>query len=119
MPTPCESPIHFKPRGNFSRSTSALSPAKCLPLCLDVRTGERLWQDRSFARSSFLQVGDILIVLDEDGVLGLARASREGLEVLARTELLRNLAWTAPTLAGSSLYARDRREIVKVELPVR
>jgi outer membrane protein assembly factor BamB len=86
---------------------------------LDVRTGERLWQDRSFARAHFLLVGETLVVLDEDGVLGLARASRDGFEVLARAGVLSNVAWTAPTLVGSSLYARDRREIVKLELPAR
>jgi outer membrane protein assembly factor BamB len=86
---------------------------------LDVDTGERLWQDRSFARAQFLLADGKLIVLDEDGTLGLARASRSGLEVLARSELLQNVAWTIPSLVGSSLYARDRREIVKVELPTR
>jgi len=84
---------------------------------LDVSTGERLWQDRSFARAQFLQTGDTLIILDEDGTLGLARASRKGLEVLARSEILSNVAWTIPTLVGTSLYARDRREIVKIDLP--
>jgi outer membrane protein assembly factor BamB len=86
---------------------------------LDVGTGERLWQDRSFARARFLHADGKLVVLDEDGVLGLARASAAGLEVLGRSTVLTNLAWTAPTLVGSSLYARDRREIVKVELPTR
>jgi len=84
---------------------------------LDVETGERLWQDRSFARAQFLYADGKLVILDEDGTLGLARASRTGIEVLARTEILSNLAWTIPTLVGSTIYARDRREIVKVELP--
>lgn len=86
---------------------------------LDVRTGRRLWQDRGFSRAQFVLAGDVLVVLDEDGVLGLARASREGFEVLARAGVLSNLAWTAPTLVGSTLYARDRREVVKLALPVR
>ena len=86
---------------------------------LDVSTGERLWQDRAFARAQFLHADGKLIILDEDGTLGLARVSRKGLEVLARSELMTNLAWTIPTLVGSSLYVRDRREIVKVDLPTR
>jgi outer membrane protein assembly factor BamB len=86
---------------------------------LDAETGERLWQDRSFARAQILHADGKLVILDEDGVLGLARASAAGLEVLGRTTILANLAWTAPTLVGASLYARDRREIVKVELPTR
>lgn len=84
---------------------------------VDVATGEVLWQNRSFGRSAFLRVGDRLLLLDEDGTLGLVRPSRSGLEVLARASLLTNRAWTVPTLVGRSLYARDRRTIMKVTLP--
>jgi outer membrane protein assembly factor BamB len=83
----------------------------------DVATGEVLWQDRSFARASFLRVGDRLLLLDEDGDLGLVRPSRSGLEVLARASILTNRAWTVPSLVGRSLYARDRRNIMKLTLP--
>ena len=86
---------------------------------VDAATGEVLWQDRAFGRASFLRVGDRLLLLDENGVLGLARPTREGLTVLARTEVLTSRAWTVPTLAGTSVYARDRREIMKLELPRR
>jgi outer membrane protein assembly factor BamB len=86
---------------------------------LDVATGARLWQDRSFARAQFLHADGKLVILDEDGVLGLARASRDGLAVLARAPILDSVAWTAPTLVGATLYARDRREIVRLELPMR
>jgi hypothetical protein len=86
---------------------------------VDAATGEVLWQDRAFGRASFLRVGDRLLLLDENGVLGLARPTREGLTVLARTEVLTSRAWTVPTLAGTSVYARDRREIMKLELPAR
>lgn len=84
---------------------------------LDIDTGRRLWQDRSFSRAQFVRTGDLLVVLDEDGVLGLARATRDGFETLARADVLSNLAWTAPTLVGSTVYARDRQEIVRIELP--
>jgi hypothetical protein len=85
---------------------------------LDLGTGRRLWQDRAFARAQLVQAGEHIIVLDEDGTLGLIRASRSGVEVLARAEVLDNLAWTPPTMVGSTLYARDRAVIVKLELPV-
>ena len=84
---------------------------------LDVETGERLWQDRSFARATFLLVGSTLLVLDEDGVMGLARATRDGLEVLARAEVASGRTWTVPTLVGSTLYLRDRESIARYELP--
>jgi hypothetical protein len=52
-----------------------------------------------------------LIILDEDGTLALAVADGEGLDVLDEADVLRNNAWTAPTLAGQRLYVRDRRTI--------
>jgi outer membrane protein assembly factor BamB len=84
---------------------------------LDLETGRRLWQDRSFSRAQLVAAGDKILVLDEDGTLGLTRASETGLEVLAKAPVLTNLAWTPPTLVGSSLYVRDRRSITKFALP--
>jgi hypothetical protein len=57
-----------------------------------------------------------LIVLDEDGTLGLAEASSTGLEILARAGVMSNRAWTPPTLVGTRLYLRDRRVIMALEL---
>ena len=42
--------------------------------------------------------------------------SPQGLKVLARAPVLENLAWTPPTLAGTTLYARDRKNIAAFEL---
>jgi hypothetical protein len=55
-------------------------------------------------------------MLDEDGTLALATVSPEGLKVISKVALMRNVAWTAPTLAGSKLYLRDRRTITAVDL---
>lgn len=84
---------------------------------VDVKTGELLWQDRSFSRAHLVNASGTLVILDEDGVLGLAKATRDGLEVLARAEVLTSRAWTVPSLVGASLYARDRQHIVKLDLP--
>lgn len=56
------------------------------------------------------------VVLDEDGVLGLATVSPQGLKVLARAQILEHLAWTPPTLAGRTLYVRDRKTIAAYDL---
>jgi outer membrane protein assembly factor BamB len=82
----------------------------------DVKTGRMAWQDRSFARAQLLYGDGKLILLDEDGALGLASISPQGLKVLARASVLENLSWTAPTLVGTKLYARDRKNIVAFEL---
>ena len=83
---------------------------------IDIGTGEVLWQDRSFSKHSLVFADGKLVLLDEDGVLGLVRADRKGMEVLARSQLFDSLAWTVPTLVGTKLYARNREEIVAVEL---
>jgi outer membrane protein assembly factor BamB len=83
---------------------------------IDLKTGNIAWQDRSFARAQLLYADSKLIVLDEDGTLGLATVSPQGLKVLARAEVLKNRAWTPPTLVGTTLYVRDRHTLSAFEL---
>jgi outer membrane protein assembly factor BamB len=83
---------------------------------LNIKTGESAWQVRGFARASLLQAGDKTIVLNEDGDLALARLTPSGAEILARTKVLDTVSWTAPTLVGTTLYARDREKVVALNL---
>ncbi|MDQ3213914.1 MAG: PQQ-like beta-propeller repeat protein [Acidobacteriota bacterium] len=91
----------------------------CPAVAIDLKTGQILWQSREFARSMFLHADGKLIVLDEDGTLGIATATRQGLTVLAKTPVLTNRAWTPPTLAGTKLYVRDRKQMIALELGAR
>ena len=88
----------------------------CPTVAIDLKTGTILWQNREFARSTFLYADSKLIVMDEDGHLGLAVPSRSGLKVLAKVSVLTNRAWTVPTLVGTKLYVRDRKSIAAFEL---
>jgi outer membrane protein assembly factor BamB len=83
---------------------------------VDIGSGKVLWQDRTFARAQLLQADDKLVILDEDGTLGLATASPSGLQVLAKAPILDHLSWTPPTLVGTRLYVRDRKNIASYEL---
>ncbi|HUP24114.1 MAG TPA: PQQ-binding-like beta-propeller repeat protein [Thermoanaerobaculia bacterium] len=82
-----------------------------------LSTGEILWRDRAFARAGLVLAGDKLLVLDEDGVLGLATASPAGLTVHAKVDLFQTRVWTPPTLVGRTVLARDQEDIVALELP--
>ena len=82
----------------------------------DLKSGAIAWQDRSFARAQLLYADGKIIVLDEDGVLGLATVSPQGLKVLAKASVLQHLAWTPPTLVGTTLYVRDRQTISAFDL---
>jgi len=83
---------------------------------VDVVSGQIKWQDRSFSRSQLLLADGKIILLDEDGTLGLATVSPEGLKVLGRASVLQNISWTPPTLSGTTLYVRDRKNIAAFNL---
>jgi outer membrane protein assembly factor BamB len=83
---------------------------------VDITNGKIAWQDREFKRAQLLYADGKLVILDEDGTLGLATVTPEGLQVLAKAPVLENLAWTPPTLVGTRLYARDRKNIASFEL---
>lgn len=83
---------------------------------VDLPTGQVLWRDRTFAKSSLLYADGKVILLDEDGALGLVDVDRQGMKVRSRAQLFKSLSWTVPTLVGTRLYARDREEIVAVDL---
>jgi outer membrane protein assembly factor BamB len=83
---------------------------------VNMKTGAVAWQDRAFARAQLLYADGKLFILDEDGNLGVATVSPQGLRVLSRARVLDAVAWTPPTLAGSTLYVRDRRSIVALDV---
>ena len=83
---------------------------------VDIKTGRLAWQDRSFSRAQLLYADGKLILLDEDGRLGLATVGPDGLNVLARANVLENVSWTPPTLSGTTLYVRDRKLIAALDL---
>ena len=75
---------------------------------VEVTTGKIAWQDRTFAKAGMVPADRKVIVLDEDGVLGLVTLAPQGMQVHSRAQLLNENAWTAPTLVGARLYVRDR-----------
>ena len=83
---------------------------------IDVATGDTIWRDRSVSRSTLIGAGDKLLILDEDGTLVLATPGDDGLVVHAKASVLGARAWTAPTLSGTTLYLRDLKQIVALDL---
>jgi len=83
---------------------------------VDVKTGKVAWQDRTFPKASFVYADGKFVVIDEDGTLALANFTPQGLKVLSRVALMRSNAWTAPSLAGTRLYLRDRTSLLALDL---
>ncbi len=110
--------IHF---GNAIRigdvvygSSGDFGPA---PLtAVDIKTGQILWRNRGLARASYLFADSKLIALDEDGNLALLTVNAQGATIVSKAQVLERTAWTAPTLVGSTLYIRDRKQLVALDL---
>jgi hypothetical protein len=83
---------------------------------LNIKTGQAAWQHRGFGRASLLQAGDKTIIMDEDGDLAIARLTPDGATILSQARIFDTTTWTAPTLVGTTLYARDREKIVALNL---
>jgi outer membrane protein assembly factor BamB len=86
---------------------------------IDARNGNIAWQDRTFSKASFLDLGGRVLLLDEDGTLALATLGPDKLTVLAQAEMAEATSWTVPTLVGTTLYLRDRVNIMALDLGTR
>ena len=84
--------------------------------CVKLRTGEIAWQERGFAKAQLLAADGKLILLDEDGTLALVEPSPTDFRVRARVAMLEHISWTPPTLCGTTLYVRDRRNVMALDL---
>ena len=83
---------------------------------VDVKTGKIAWQDRTFPKASFVYADGKFVVVDEDDDLALADFTPQGLKVRSRVALLQSNAWTAPSIAGTRLYLRDRTSLMALDL---
>ncbi|HRX84542.1 MAG TPA: PQQ-like beta-propeller repeat protein [Phycisphaerae bacterium] len=83
---------------------------------LNIKTGDIAWRERGFGKATCLHADGKFIILDENGMLALATATPEKFEVLAKAQVLGERAWTCPTLVGKTLYLRDSKQIVALDL---
>jgi hypothetical protein len=85
-------------------------------VAVDLRTGAVRWQERGFRKASFVYADGKFILLNEDGELLLASPRADGLQVLTQAQVLTATAWTPPSLVGTTLYVRDRKQVVALDL---
>ena len=84
--------------------------------CMNLKTGKVAWRKRGFAKSTCVLADGKIIILDEGGQLALAIVSPEGLNVLSKCTITKRYSWAAPTLVGTTLYVRDRKRIMALDL---
>ena len=110
--------IHFGNAVRFgSRVLASNGDFGAAPLAaVDVATGQMLWRDRSVARATLVGAGTRLLLLDEDGTLALATPTDTGLTLHAKAQVLDGRSWTVPTLSGTTLFIRNQKDIVALDL---
>ena len=101
--------------------------------CLELETGDRVWENTSvvnvnrWANVHFIQNGEITWMFNEHGELIISRLSPEGFEEISRARLIEpttgqlnrsgtGVTWTHPAFAGTHVYIRNDREMVKADL---
>lgn len=87
-------------------------------VCIDPETGERCWKKGRYGHGQPLLVGDLLLLVAEDGDVVLIEPNPEGLRELARFTALDGKSWNTPALAGRYLLVRNADEAACYELPL-
>jgi len=83
---------------------------------LNLETGKVAWRKRGIAKSNVVTVDGRLLLLEEDGRLILATPSPDDFAIDSEAQLLQMRAWTAPTIVGKTMYVRDEKQIMAVDL---
>ena len=99
--------------GGYVYLSSGQSAA--LMTAVELQTGRVAWQARDFVKAQLLYADGRLVILDEDGNLGVGLATSERFQAQAKWPLLSSVAWSPPTLVGNRLYVRDRKVIMALE----
>lgn len=100
--------------------------------CLDATTGERLWEDTTavprarWATIHMVRESDRVWMFNERGELLITKLSREGLQILSRSQLIEptrdqlgqrgGVCWSHPAYAERSVFARNDKQLVRVSL---
>jgi outer membrane protein assembly factor BamB len=83
---------------------------------VDLATGKVAWRERGFKKATCVYADGKVILFDEDGHLALATVTPKGMTVHSTCKVGETYAWAAPTLVGKTLYVRDRKHIMALDV---
>lgn len=86
--------------------------------CVELATGERAWKAGRYGHGQILMLGELILVLTEDGELVLVEASPEQHRELGRTQALNGHTWNNLALYGDLLLVRNAQEAAAWRLPL-
>ena len=73
---------------------------------MDAKSGKALWTSdgRQAAHASVARIGDLLVSLESDGELVVARSSQTAFEPLKRYKVAETETWAQPALSGRGAW---------------
>lgn len=87
--------------------------------CIELETGERVWKAGRYHHGQVLLVGDVLLVLSEDGELFMVEASPESRNnVLGQIQAIEGHTWNTFALYGDIVVVRNAQEAAAYRLPL-
>ena len=80
---------------------------------LDAQTGKVLWlgPPRQATNTAVVKAGDLLFLLNDDGELIVARASRVAFEPLKRYTVADGATWAQPAISGERIFVKDVKSL--------
>lgn len=83
---------------------------------MNIKTGKMAWRKRGFKKATVLHADGKIIILDEDGKLAMATATPDDLTIHCQCNLELHGAWATPTLIDRTMYVRDRKKIIALDM---
>ena len=98
--------------------------------CLELKTGNRVWEDQAavvrnrWANIHFVQNGDNVWMLNEQGELLITQLSPEGFKEISRAKLIeptkkqlaRGVVWSHPAFANQHVFIRNDNQLICADL---
>jgi outer membrane protein assembly factor BamB len=81
---------------------------------VDVKTGKPLWtgEPRAAANAAIQKAGDLLLILENDGELIVADATKTAaLTPLRRYKVADTPTWAAPSISGNRIFVKDESSV--------
>lgn len=83
------------------------APSQCKLMAFDYDAGKVLWKERGWGLGSLMLADGKLIVLSDEGQLGIVAADPKEYHLLASAQVLDGKCWTMPVLSRGRIFCRN------------
>lgn len=84
--------------------------------CIDIRTGEVMWQEAGFGPGQVIMAGERLLATSDAGVLKIIEANPRSYKELASADVIEGKVWASPALSDGQVLLRSTTHGVCLEL---